>query len=82
MGEGVVGDARKGERVDERDKGEHLRYPLVTRAANDEAVLGPRRVCKRLAQWQVRMTRRTPQEGNLSITVACGSALLGVCLQA
>lgn len=77
MGEGV--DAREGERVDERDKGEHFKYPLVTKTANDEAVLSLRQVCKRQVQWQVRMARRTPQEGNLSITVACGSALL-VCV--
>lgn len=53
MGEGGAGDTRKGERerAEGRDKSEHLKYPLVTTAANDEAVLGPRRGYKGLA-WQ------------------------------
>lgn len=45
MGEGGAGDARKGKRVEGRYKSQHLKYPLVTTAANDEAVLGPRRGC-------------------------------------
>lgn len=75
----------KWEREEGRDKREreHLKYPLVTTAANDEAVLSPRRGCSILA-WQpvqVRRMRRMSQEGSLSMTVACGSALLDVCSQ-
>lgn len=56
MGEGGAGDARERER---EWKGEtrHLKYPLVTTAANDEAVLGPRRGCNVLA-WQPKRSGR------------------------
>lgn len=39
-----------------------------------------RRVCKRQVQRQVRMARRTQQEGNLHITVACGSVFIFIFL--
>ena len=35
-----------------------------------------------VARRKVRMTRRAPQEGNLSIPVACGVEWFDVCLQA
>lgn len=60
---GVAADmGRERERVCARQR-QKLKYPLVTTAANDEAVLGPRQGCSRLAwkpepMWQVRMMRR------------------------